>query len=263
MEAQDRTKVWFIVALCLLLLIGGYFFAEWLIGPREPFRGAAPEQPPVPLIAPVAHPPLKKYEDIAQYTDGKPLPTEPSPFLFLTEVESDEHIRGDRGTTVTVMEYAALSSLYTQVFHRQMQKLFEANSDRIHWVFRHYPSYNNENDYRSGIATECIAEQLGNDGFWKYLDLLMSTPGSTLPLDLLLTRGREVGADDALLQACIEERGVHYDRMIDDKRYAQTDTEIYVAPSFVFLNNQTQSMRIVEGINTIEYMQAVLDDVSR
>jgi protein-disulfide isomerase len=262
LESQDRTKVWFVVALCLLILIGGYFFASWLIGPKEVFRGAAPEQPPVPLIAPAAQPPLKKYEDIAQYTGTKPLPAEPSPLVFLTRVEPDEHILGNPQTPVVVVEYAALTSLYTQLFHPKMHEFLERNGDRMHWVFRHYPGTSNENDYRSGMATECIAEQLGNDGFWAYLDLLMKERGNTLPLDLLLSHGAKVGADTERLQSCIEGRGL-YDLVLDDKAAAQTDSKIYVAPSFVFLNNETQSMRIVEGLNTVEYMQAVLEEVAK
>ncbi|MFH1444750.1 MAG: thioredoxin domain-containing protein [Candidatus Peregrinibacteria bacterium] len=262
MESQDRTKVWFIVALCLLLLVGGYFFAEWLMGGREQFRGAAPEQPPVPLIAPIAQPPLKKYEDIAQYTGGKPLPVEPSPFLFLTDVEMDEHILGDPQTKIAVVEYAALTSIYTQLFHLKMREFLEKNSDRIHWIFRHYPASSNENDYRSGMATECVAEQLGNDAFWSYLDLIMQERGSQLPLDLLVSRGGQVGVDESRLRTCIEGREL-YDLVLDDKTYAETDTQVYVSPSFVFLNNETRSMRIVEGINTMEYMQAVLDDVAK
>lgn len=262
METQDRTKVWFVVALCLLLLIGGYFFAEWLIGPSEPFRGVAPEQPVVPLIAPVAQPTLEKYEEIAQYTGDKPLPTEPSPYVFLTAVESDEHILGNRQSKITVVEYAALTSLYTQLFHSKMHEFLEKNSDRIHWVFRHYPATSNENDYRAGMATECVAQQLGNDGFWSYLDLLLNQKGSTLPLNLLLSNGTKVGADATWLQTCIEKKEL-YDYVLDDKAAAETDSQISVSPSFVFLNNETQAMRVVEGLNTIEYMQAVLDDVSK
>lgn len=261
MESQERTKVWLIVALCLLVLLGGYFFTDWFIG-RESFKGAAPDQPIEPLIAPVAQPTLKKYEEIAQYTGDKPLPAEPSPDIFLTKVESDEHILGDEHTSITVVEYAALASIYTQLFHAKMHEFLEKNSDRIHWVFRHYPATSNENDYRAGMATECVAQQLGNDAFWSYLDLLMAERGSTLPLSLLLSTGTKVGADATKLQTCIEQKDL-YDLMIDDKAAAEIDSQVYVSPSFVFLNNQTQSMRVVEGLNTLEYMQAVLDDVAQ
>jgi len=260
MESQERTKVWLIVALCLLVLLGGYFFADWLIG-RETFRGAAPEQPAEPLIAPVAQPALEKYEEIAQYTGDKPLPTEPSPYVFLTAVESDEHILGNRQSKITVVEYAALTSLYTQLFHPKMHEFLEKNSD-AHWVFRHYPATNNENDYRAGLATECVAQQLGNDGFWSYLDLLMQQKGSTLPLELLLSNGTKIGADAMRLQTCIEKKEL-YDYVLNDKAMAEADSQISVSPSFVFLNNETQAMRVVEGLNTLEYMQAVLDDVAQ
>lgn len=262
MESQDRTKVWFIVTLCLLVLVGGYFFANWLIGGQPTFHGASPEQPPVPLIAPAAQPTLKKFEDVAQYTGDKPLPVEPSPYVFLTNVESDEHILGDRQTKITVVEYAALTSLYTQLVHIKMREFYEKNKDRMHWVFRHYPGTNNESDYQAGMAAECVAQQLGNDAFWSYLDLLMKQIGSSLPLNTLLSAGTTVGADTAKLQTCIEQRQL-YDLVLDDKASAEADAQVYVSPSFVFLNNDMQSMRIVEGLNTLEYMQAVLDDVSK
>lgn len=259
LEAQERSKTWFIVALCLLVLVGGYFFAEWLIGGREVFRGAAPNQPPVPLIAPVAEPSIKKYEEIAQYTGGKPLPSAPGPGIFLTPLVYDEHLRGDAKTAVTMVEYAPLTNKYARVLHTALKKFFEANQDRMHWVFRHYPGTDNEDDYRAGIATECVAQQLGNDAFWSYLDLLMAENG-TLPLQILLSRGTEVGADSTLLQSCIEKRDL-YSLVIDDKESAQVDSQVYVTPTFVFRNRRTNRTRIVEGINTVEYLQAVLDDV--
>jgi len=264
MESQDRTKVWFVVALCLLVLVGGYFFANWLIGGEEPFRGAAPEQPPVELIAPVAQPDLKEFEDVAQYTESKPLPSEPDPLVFLTDVESDEHIRGDRDTEIVVVQYAALSSLYTQLMYPKLVQFQENNKDRMHWVFRHYPGTDNQNDYRAAQATECITQQLGNDGFWAYMDALMSPKniGSSLPMSVLLDTAKQVGADTALLQSCIEQEQL-YDYVLQDKVNAQTDSSIYVAPSFMFQNSQTSKRRIVEGINTIEYMQAVLDDMQK
>ncbi|MDD5103659.1 MAG: hypothetical protein PHX93_04625 [Candidatus Peribacteraceae bacterium] len=110
---------------------------------------------------------------------------------------------------------------------------YEKNKDSMHWIFRHCPGANNENDYRSGMVTECVTRQLGNDAFWAYLDLPMKQTGSPLPLNALLPAGSAVGAETAKLQ------------------------------TFVFLNYKTRSMRIVEGINTMEYMQAVPDDVSQ
>lgn len=259
MESQDRTKVWFIVALCLLVLIGGYFFANWLIG-KEAFRGAAPVQPPVPLIAPAAQPTIKKFKEVAEYTQGKPLPSEPKAEVFLTPLESDEHVLGDRTKPVAVVLYAPLTSIYTQLLYPEMVDFLEKNKEEMYWVFRHYPGTNNENDYRSAIATECITEQLGNDGFWRYLGVLMQDIGGTYPLDTLVKRGVDIGADGDRLKTCIEEQAF-YDNVLLDKQNAQFDAEIYVTPTFVFQNMRTYKKRIAEGLNTMEYMQAVLDEV--
>lgn len=262
MESQDRTKVWFIVALCLLLLVGGYFFAEWLIGGSEKFRGAAPDQPPVPLIAPVAHPELKKFEDVARYTGEKPLPTEADPFLFLPEIEHLEHIRGDENTDIMMVEYAGLSSLYTQLVHSRLKDFLEKNSDRMYWTFRHYPGDRSEKDFRAGQATECLDQQLGNDAFWTYLDLILAERNTAMTTDNLVSMGAQVGANEDLLRSCIDEEQL-YDYVLIDASMAESDAGIYVAPSFIFFNKRTNSMRIVEGLNTMDYMQAVLDDVAK
>ncbi len=262
MESQGRTKVWFIVALCLLVLVGGYFFAEWLMGGRERFRGAAPDQPPVPLIAPVAYPVIEDLEEVAQYTQDKPLPVEADYSLYLPETTHPEHTRGNISNDIILVEYAGITSLYTQIVHSRLIDFVEKNGDRLYWIFRHYPGDRNEADFRAGQATECITEQLGNDAFWLFLDVLLEERNSAMTVDYLVSKGTQVGADESILRACIEEEQL-YDYVLLDERTAVTEAGIYVAPSFIFLNRRTNSMRIIEGINKMEYMQAVLDDVAK
>jgi|GEM_PF-2161630 len=262
MESHDRTKVWVLVALCLFLVIGGYFVTNWLISPRPVFRGAAPDQPEVPLLAPVAQPAIQEYKEIAQYTQGKPLPESPSYDVYFDARDPDEHVRGNPNTPVRMVEYAGLSSVYTQVIQEQLVSFLEQNKDRMHWVFRNYPKTDNSNDYRSALAAECLNAQLGNDVYWRYLDTLLYSIGSQYPLNDLLTKAGSLGADTAALQTCIENKEF-MNHILDDKRTANIDSKIFVQPAFVFYNLKSHEMRIVEGINTMEYMQAVLDEVAK
>lgn len=257
-----RTRTWIAIALGVLLLIVGYLVVSWLVAPALEFRGAAPDQPEVPLIAPVAQPTIAKFDEIAQYTEGKPLPAEPNANVYLGSTDADKHVRGDPATRVTMVEYAGLASTYTQVIHEELITFLEHNKDRMHWVFRHYPKTKNENDYRSSSAAECLYAQLGDAIFWRYVDALLYNIGSTLPIDLLVAEGGKLGADESALRACIE--GKEYmDDILGDKGKAQVESKIFVAPAFVFHNRRTGALRIVEGINTIDYMQAVLDDLTR
>ncbi len=259
MESQDRTKVWLIVALCLLVLLGGYFFADWLIG-REAFRGAAPIQPTEPLIAPVAQPPIENFEEIAEYTDGKPLPSQPSATIRVAEISADEHLRGANNATVSVIEYAAISDSYARLIHPELVAFFEQNADRAHWIFRHYPDQDSALDYLAAQATECVARELGNEVFWQYLDRIMAE--KTLNEKLLYADGGKLGADVTLLQTCVKEEQTKKD-VISDKYKAQVYSNIFLSPTFIFRNNINGKLRIVEGINTMEYMQGVLDQMER
>lgn len=266
-DQEPSKKHWWILALLALLLVGGYFLVVWLRGAGG-LRPAAPIepseiQPPVPLIAPVAEPEMKSFDEIEQYTGGKPLPDEPKQGIFLTDIDPDEHIRGNPATPLVMVEYAPVTSMYAQLIYPKLVEFQEKNKIRMHWVFRHYPGTDNENDYRAGQATECLAQQLGNDGFWRYLDLLMGVSlGNTLPLADLVAKGAQVGADAARLQSCIENEEL-YDLVLDDKKAAQFDSQIFVSPTFVFQNRDTGKLRIVEGLNTMDYMQGVLNEVAK
>lgn len=259
MESQERTKVWLIVALCLLVLLGGYFFADWLIG-RETFRGAAPVQPPVPLIAPVATPDIQKFDEVAEFTEGKPLPSMPEATVRLVPVAADEHLRGANNATVSIIEYAAITDTYARLSHAELIAFFERNADRAHWIFRHYPENENDLDYLAAQASECVALQLGNEAFWQYLDRVMS--GKSVNDKRLYADGAKVGADVAQLQTCVTENQTKQ-QVIADKYLAQVESELFVSPSFIFRNNVNGKLRIVEGINTMEYMQDVLDQMEQ
>ena len=259
LESQERTKVWLIVALCLLVLLGGYFFADWLIG-REVFRGAAPVQPPEPLIAPVAQPSLMKFEEIAEYTEGKPLPSQPPPTTRMAAITADEHLRGVNNATVSIIEYAAISDSYARLIHPELIAFFERNAGRAHWIFRQYPDQDSSLDYLAAQATECVARELGNDLFWQYLDRIMAE--KTIHEKLLYADGGKIGADIKLLQSCVQEEQMKKD-VIADKYKAQVESNIFLTPTFIFRNNVNGKLRIVEGINTMEYMQDVLDQMEQ
>ncbi|MDD5624066.1 MAG: thioredoxin domain-containing protein [Candidatus Peribacteraceae bacterium] len=261
MESEDSSKRWLLLALALVILIGGYLFVQWLRGGEEVLLPSAPELP-VPLMAPAIQPKITKFSEIAQYTEGKPLPDKPPTGVSLSFIEDDEHLRGDPKTKVAMVEYVGLSSLYAQLTHPELIDFLEQNKDKMHWVFRHYPSTDNANDYRAGQATECVTQQLGNDGFWKYLDLLMADAPAKLDLASLVAKGGEVGADAATLQKCIENEEL-YDYVMLDKKNAQYYSKIHVTPAFVFMNRITGTTRIVDGVNSMEYMQEVLNRVYR
>lgn len=257
---NDRSRPWFIIALCLLILVGGYFFAEWLIGSRAPLHEAAPETFPVPVAAPVVQPDITAAKQIAAYTDGKPLPSDPPPQVYLRQsAPTSGHLRGSPDAKVTMIEYSSLTNSYARVIHPALLEFAQANSDRMNWAFRHYPANGSDVDYQAAQAAECVARQLGEDAFWRYLDLAFAA--KSLTTTTVYSLGAAAGADETKLRECVEGKEL-YDTVLNDKFHAQADAKIFVVPTFIFVNHETASMRVTEGVNTKEYMQAVLEEIS-
>lgn len=260
MEETDRTRLWFVIALCLLILVGGYLFAEWLIGGGAPLHEVAPETLPVPAAAPVAQPAVKNIDQVAKYTQGKPLPGDPPPQVYLREEAiASGHRRGSPDARVTMIEYAGLGNAYARVMHPALKKFLDANADRVNWEFRHYPGNGNDIEYAAAQASECVARQLGEDAFWQYLDAVFAEKSLTEAKALSL--GAPLGADEAKLRQCVEGKEL-YDIVIADKFHAQADAKIFIVPTLLFLDHETGTLRVAEGANTPAYLQGILDELT-
>lgn len=257
---SNRSHAWLIAALCLFILVGGYFFAEWFIGGRAPLHEAAPETFPVPTTAPVVQPDITAAKQIAAYTDGKPLPSDPPPQVYLRQsAPTSGHLRGGPDARVTMIEYSSLTNSYARVIHPALLEFLQTNAERMNWAFRHYPANGSDLDYQAAQAAECVTRQLGEDAFWRYLDLAFAE--KSLTASSVYSLGTSAGADETKLRECVEGKEL-YDTVLNDKFHAQADSKIFVVPTFVFVNHETASLRVVEGVNTKEYMQAVLEELS-
>lgn len=253
-----KPKLWAWISIALILLIAGYFVYRWWSS--GVLRPAAPEETGLPTIAPVLEPELASYDDIAQFTEGKPLPEPLDPEeQVLPQFEGNEHIYGGDTAQVTMVEYASISHPYTKLLHPKIREFVEANAGKVNWVFRNYPSTKNEEDYVFSQAAECIALQIGNDAYWKYMETVFS--GKITKENMIAAAG-EVGADPEAVRACVDEERT-FDYVLLDKQNAQLMLKLYVSPAFVFQSNVTGEMRIAEGANTVEYLQGVLDEMTK
>jgi len=234
----------FLWILLVLILLGGiaayvYFF---FLRPPGPL-------PPPPVEAPTM-------EDIEEQTAGRPVP-EPETERTLTAFDDEEHIRGNPDATLSIVEYADFENIYAALMHPELLKYVEENRD-VNWVFRHYPLDARELDWPGAVASECVHRQLGNDGFWAYVDMVYDR---TLFFEEdVVEFAVEVGADEARLRECIETDET-LASVVDDKYFAQIYGSIYMVPSFLFINNRTGELRYVEGADTMDFVKRVVEEM--
>ncbi|MCH7492570.1 thioredoxin domain-containing protein, partial [Patescibacteria group bacterium] len=88
-----------------------------------------------------------------------------------------------------------------------MQQIVDDYGDQVAWVYRHFPLDSLHAKARiEAEATECAADQGGNDAFWAFTDRLFEiTPSNDgLNLSQLPEIAGDVGLDVGVFQTCLD-----------------------------------------------------------
>lgn len=97
-------------------------------------------------------------------------------------VSEADHIIGNPGAPIIVIEYADIDSNFAEDFQATMQQLMSeyAPAGQVAWVYRHLPLTDQHPDSRRHAeAAECIASIGGPDMFWRFIDAAYAvSPGS-------------------------------------------------------------------------------------
>lgn len=87
---------------------------------------------------------------------------------------ASDHIIGSPTAPIVLVEYSDFQCPYCQLIHPSLEKLVSESNGQIAWVYRNFPLYQiHPQATPAANAAECIAEQLGNDGFWKFANTLL------------------------------------------------------------------------------------------
>jgi len=139
-------------------------------------------------------------------------PTQPLPDKVVTgdmrPVDDNDHILGNPNAKLVIVEYSDTECPFCKQFHETMKKIMASygkNGD-VAWVYRHFPIDQLHSKARKEAeATECAAEQGGNDKFWAYTNTLYAKTPSNNRLDLkeLPIIAGEVGLDVGTFNTCL------------------------------------------------------------
>jgi protein-disulfide isomerase len=89
---------------------------------------------------------------------------------LVSEVSSDDFVRGNKDAPITLIEYADFSCHFCSQYHPTLKRLITDEDDKVRWVYRHLPIFNTE----AAIASECVGKLLGNEAFWNFSDTLFN-----------------------------------------------------------------------------------------
>ena len=136
----------------------------------------------------------------------------------IVPVSPEDHIRGNPNAEIKVVEFSDLECPFCKRFQPVMEQLLSAYGDKMAWVYRHDPiAQLHPKAFHEAVASECAAEQGGNDTFWKYIDGVFQVTPSNNQLDpaQLDVIAKNLGLDMQKFDSCLSSN--RYDQKIQSQ----------------------------------------------
>lgn len=190
-----------------------------------------------------------------------PSPEDGGGSITIKAVSKDDHIRGEAGAKVTIVEYSDLECPFCKRFHPTLKELLDNNKGKIKWVYRHFPLTSlHSKAPKEAEATECATELGGNDGFWKYTDRLYEITPANNGLDSaqLPQIAQDVGLNRKKFEDCLASG--KYAKKVQEQAADAVAAGGRGTPHSVFLGPKGEKVP-VSGALPLESLQAVLDDL--
>lgn len=176
--------------------------------------------------------------------------------LKIKKPSTDEPWRGDKDARIVMVEYSDLECPFCKRIHPDLQKIYNDNGGKVAWVYRHYPLSFHPKAQKSAEATECVYDELGNEGFWKMSDAIIDKM-PTIELTELPALAASVGANEASVKQCIDS-GKTAERVKSDQTEGTT-IGVQATPTTVFYDMKTGKSKTVEGAVPYDQIKQVLD----
>lgn len=176
-------------------------------------------------------------------------------------VSDDDHIWGNKDAQVTIVEYSDMECPFCKRFHPSVARVVDEYKGKVNWAYRHFPlSQLHQNAQKEAEATECAAEQGGNDAFWKYLNTVMERTSSNdgFALENLVPLAKELNLDEKKFKSCLDE-GKYKAKVQKDLDEGQAAGIQGTPGGFVLAKNGKSA--VIEGAIPFEQIKGYVDQL--
>ena len=116
---------------------------------------------------------------------------------------ADDHRFGSATAPTVLIEYSDFQCPFCSRVHPTLKRIVEESNGGIAWVYRHLPLESIHSEAKpAALASECVFEQLGNDGFWKFADALFADQSKMSSAYYAQVAG-SLGANTVTFNACM------------------------------------------------------------
>ncbi|MBT4121813.1 DsbA family protein [bacterium] len=158
-----------------------------------------------------------KKTTINNVEDNNIAPTPQAPVAGRKDVviNSGDHILGDPNAPVKIVEFSDFECPFCSRHHPTLKQVMQEYGDQVAWVYKHFPLDSIHKEARPAAeASECVADQLGEEGFWNFTDTMFANQRS-LGSSYYKEVASELGADLDEFNNCVS-TGKFADKVEDD-----------------------------------------------
>ncbi len=128
--------------------------------------------------------------------------TAPTANANVSAPSAQDHIIGSPNASLVLIEYSDFQCPFCSIVYPTLKKIVDDSNGKIAWVMRNFPLTSlHPNANPAANAAECIAEQLGNDGWWKFADDIFANQDK-MSTAFYASLAQKYGADMAKYNSC-------------------------------------------------------------
>lgn len=167
-------------------------------------------------------------------------------------VPDGKHLYGNPDARFTLVEFSDYECPYCQRFHDTPKEIVESSGDNVNWEYLHFPlGSHNPTAMNLSIASECVAEELGNQAFWAFTNEVFETSGGNgrgVPDMEGLVESLGMAPED--LKTCMSNPEMAQRVKADMDKAAQAG--VTGTPSSYIVDNITGDIEVISGAQPIE-----------
>jgi protein-disulfide isomerase len=172
---------------------------------------------------------------------------EPSAPIKDVSLKADDHIKGEKGAKVTIIEYSDFQCPFCGRAEPTIAKILETYGEDVVFAYRHFPLSFHPNARPAALASECAAEQ---DKFWEYHKVLYANSNALSKTDLL-KYADDLKLDAADFKSCLESE--KYAKKVDAD-FAQGQADGVTGTPAFFINGE-----LIAGAYPFDSFKQIID----
>ncbi len=174
------------------------------------------------------------------------------------KLSKDDYVKGNRNAKVVLIEYSDFECPFCARFHPTMLQVMKEYGDKVAWTYRHYPLSFHPNAQKAAEASECVAKQKGETGFWAFADKIFeenNALGGQINATAITTAAQAAGVNMDSFQKCLDsgEMAAKVKKVMD----AGTEAGITGTPGTIVMAGD--EVELIPGALPFEQVKPILD----